>query len=312
MKKIIDRYQKFRTLERILEGHSDAFENRPEILEMKATFTAKLDQIENLISRLRLPVNDIYQHRMDTRQKYRETLQSMIAITMHFAAKENNKPMIKLLASYKAKAIRGNSYSLYDTGVNVLQIISDNLTLMQGLGLTEAQYNTYSAELQNYNASLQDANFDLNNRRKLRDDLEKAANECEKIVKGRIDTFVEHTANLFPALNQEYRLARFRKRLRRKPGDPDIGTADISGTVIDSVTNQPLQNATVSIAALGLVTETDEDGVFLFDELPEGNLHVTCHLNGFQTPDPLTVTLKKGESIRHDFMLTPVAINNAG
>jgi hypothetical protein len=311
MKRIIERYQKYRTLERILEGHSAAFENRPEMIEMKAAFTASLNQVENLISKLRLPVNDIYQHRLDIRQKFQDSLHGMIAIAMNYAVKIKDKPMIVLLTKYRTRASRGNSYWLYDTGVNTLQLLNANLPQMQGLGLTEAEMSIYTTELQNYNASLQDANFDLNNRRNLRADLNKAMAECETLTKGRIDTFVEHMSKPYPTLKQEYLLARFRKRSRKKPVAKEVSTADISGTVTDGVTGDPLENATISLVNQGMSTETDEDGYYIFDELPAATYTLACSCKGFDVPESFSFDLAAGESVTHNFTLNPVALNKA-
>lgn len=306
MKRTIERYQRYRTLERILEGHTNAFENRPEILEMKASFSAALTLIANLISKLRQPVFDIYQHRIDVRLKFKEALQSMIAIMLHYAVKIDDKPLTKLLMGYRSKAQMAAAYNLYDIGVNVLQLLAEHQAQMEGLGFTAAELTAFTTELETYNQSLQDASFQLNSRKNSRADLTLAMSQCDTLVKGRIDTFVAHTAIKYPALNQEYRLARFRKRKKGKPGEEETGTADISGTVYDGASGKPIENVTINLIELDHVVETDEDGTFLFDELPAGNFTLTYHSNGYTVPEAVQINLADGESLVYDFTLVPL------
>ncbi|MDY0104565.1 MAG: carboxypeptidase-like regulatory domain-containing protein [Lentimicrobium sp.] len=310
MKRTIERYQRYRTLEKILEGHTEAFENRPEILEMKASFSAALTLIANLISKLRQPVFDIYQHRIDVRLKFKETLQSMIAIMLHFAVKIDDKPLIKLLMGYRSKTQLAAAYNLYNIGVNVLQLLTQYQEQMEGLGFTAAEVSAFTAELEAYNQSIQDAGFQLNSRKNSRADLNLAMSQCDTLVKGRIDTFVAHMAAKYPALNQEYRLARFRKRKKSKPGEDINGTADISGTVYDGATGKPVENVTINLIELDHVAETDEDGVFLFDELPAGNYTLSYHGNGYQVPEAVQVNIGDGESLVYDLTLVPLEKGN--
>lgn len=310
MKKTIAKYQRFRTLERIMEGHTEAFESRPEILEMKVSFTDALTVISNLISKLRQPVYDIFQQRMNERVKFKLSLKSMIAIALHYAVKIDNIPLIKLLTGYRTSSINANAYKMYDIGVNILGILTEHQTEMQGLGFTSGELITFTNELEIYNQSMRDANFQLNSRKNIRADLKVAMSLCETLVKGRLDTFVAHTANKYPALSQEYQLARVRKRRKRKPGDHDTGTADIMGTVYNSLTGKPIENATISLIELDYEVQTDKDGVFLLDELPAGNYTLTFSGSGYHVPHAVKVNLAAGESLVYDFTLIPLEQEN--
>ena len=306
MKRTIERYQRYRTLERILEGHTDAFENRPEILEMKASFSAALTQIANLISKLRQPVVNIYQHRIDVRNKFRGTLQSLSAIVLHYAVKIDDKPLIKLIMGYRSNLKLTASYNLYAIGTNVMQLLTEHQEQMVGLGFTPAELTAFTAELETYNQSMQEAGFQLNSRKNSRADLTLAMSQCDTLVKGRIDTFVAHTALKYPALNQEYRLARFRKRKKSKAGEEGSGTADISGTVYDGTSGKPVENVTMNLIELAMVAETDEDGMFLFDELRAGQYTLTSYGSGYQVPEAIQVNIANGESLVYDFNLVPL------
>ena len=59
----------------------------------------------------------------------------------------------------------------------------------------------------------------------------------------------------------------------------------------DNITGDPVADATVLITKLGLVTTTDEDGYYLFDEVPVGSYTLSCHAAGYKLPAYVPVTV---------------------
>ncbi|GAC1388667.1 MAG: hypothetical protein NVSMB31_03080 [Vulcanimicrobiaceae bacterium] len=76
--------------------------------------------------------------------------------------------------------------------------------------------------------------------------------------------------------------------------------ATFKGVVIDSATNQPVPNATVTVDTV-LTATTGTDGSFSFSNVPSGDIDYVVQINGYQTisdhvhADPLataTVSVK--------------------
>ena len=310
MKREIEKYQRYKTLERILEAHTEAFENRPEMVEMKSSFSAALIQISALISKLTQPISTIYQQRMDVRIKFTERLRSMIAIGLHYAVMIDDKPMINLLTNYRSQSDRINAFKIYETGLHVSQLLTEHISAMEGLGLTPAELTAFTNELAAYNLSLQESNFQLNTRRTQHADLKAAMQACDALLKGRIDTFITHTMKIYPELYLEYMQARVKKRAKRKTGNISA-TAEISGTVTDAATGNPVANATISLIEQGQVLVTDEEGDYLFDELPAGNYTLSCHLAGYEVPESVKLIIADDESLVINFDLNPIEAANA-
>jgi hypothetical protein len=74
----------------------------------------------------------------------------------------------------------------------------------------------------------------------------------------------------------------------------------------------PLQGVTVTIPGHDLVTLTDEDGYYLFDDLVTGTYRITCSLTGYQIPGEqkaeITVDVT---SLDVDYSLEAVEVINA-
>jgi len=78
-------------------------------------------------------------------------------------------------------------------------------------------------------------------------------------------------------------------------------------SVPDNITGDPVANATVLISELNLVTTTDEDGYYLFDEVPVGSFTISCHATGYKLPANVTVTITDTQPQDVNFGLEPEA-----
>ena len=70
----------------------------------------------------------------------------------------------------------------------------------------------------------------------------------------------------------------------------------ITGKVVDSKTQQPLQNVVATLEALNQTALTDVQGVFTFDKVAEGNVTLTVSSTGFVT-QTFTLQVEKGRSL---------------
>lgn len=102
-----------------------------------------------------------------------------------------------------------------------------------------------------------------------------------------------------------YRTMRGPKRRRGSNGNNIPALSDITGTVTDSITGLPVPNATITLVQQSMVTETDEEGTYTFDELYEGSYTVGCFAPGYQVPDPEITSLGNNDSLVIDFSLIP-------
>jgi hypothetical protein len=76
---------------------------------------------------------------------------------------------------------------------------------------------------------------------------------------------------------------------------------------MNSNTSLPLKGVTVSIPDYELVTVTDEDGYFMFDELLIGSYRLTCSKQGYPVPAEQKVDITAdATSLDVDFELVAV------
>lgn len=84
-----------------------------------------------------------------------------------------------------------------------------------------------------------------------------------------------------------------------------IEPATISGTVIDSTTDNPLLGAHVFLSGTSIGTSTDHDGRFSLSGLPPGAHTLSISIIGYERIS-LEIALKSGQEIHFDKKLKPV------
>lgn len=126
------------------------------------------------------------------------------------------------------------------------------------------------------------------------------------MLKEQIDPVIRFEGIANPGLYREYLIARRTGARKKQESNADL-LMDISGTVTDITTGEPVANATIDIAASELLTTTDADGYYLFEELPSGDYTLSCHATGYRLPEKVKVKAADGESLQIDFNLQPEA-----
>lgn len=89
------------------------------------------------------------------------------------------------------------------------------------------------------------------------------------------------------------------------PGEETAEAIIISGTITDSVTNLPLQDVEVEIAALSLNMVTGANGKYGFGGVPDGDYTLSAKLAGY-ADGTADVTIAGGVAVVKDFALVKV------
>jgi len=81
------------------------------------------------------------------------------------------------------------------------------------------------------------------------------------------------------------------------------GFAQLSGTITDEETGDPLAGASVEIPAFDMVTESDEDGYYIFPEIPSWTYDILVTMEDFLPMTAEEVEINPGEDVVVDFGL---------
>jgi hypothetical protein len=305
MKTEIEKHQQFKGIVFVLENHSADFEEKPDLLAAKQAFVANTAQIGEKLSQLMRPVSTVRSPKIDGESRLRKELSKMIGIGLSIAVSQKDQILIDTLKNYDSQWRRSSAYQLYENSIHVHEELAKLNELASGNGLTIEKLAAFKSMVDSFGETLDITGVRLTDRRRSRAEIRILIKTNNQILRFQIDTYVRFLEDESKELYNEYMFLRRRKRRKASSIEaPDY--CDISGTVTDSETGEPLPNAVITLMAPETVVETDADGYYLLDELQAGELTFTCHLPGYEVPAEQKVTIQAGESLIIDFSLTPV------
>jgi len=176
-----------------------------------------------------------------------------------------------------------------------------NLEVMAGRMLS-----AFRSETEAFNADLDQTSTTISQRKASRTQLTKLLSELHDMLRTHFDSFVLMQQSVSPEFAERYQNLRRRKPQYRSR-DIVMHPAEIFGVVKDSVSGEPLAEATVNLLDHSYVVLTNEDGSFNFDELPAGSYTVSCHATGYQVPEVVTVEAGNNSLFEVNFELHALA-----
>jgi len=304
MKRLVSSRNKFITLQMIMNENQDAFEGFTNAIASRDKFISNTERISELLSLIDRPYTEIYHERKDASDRLVSALDDAIGIAISVAAKIDNAVAVRAMQSYRMsiKAVSFNGIS--EISLRVIDFITANAEEFQASGFSAEQLSVLQQLSGALRDILQSTSFELSTRKTAKTELSSLASENRMILKVDLDNFVKSRRKFFPALYNAYMTERRIKRhKRRSSGETTL--CEISGTITDSATGMPLANAVVNLLSPETIETTDEDGVYVIDELEAGDYTVSCHIDGYEVPAAITVTAVAGDSLVVDFALTP-------
>jgi hypothetical protein len=228
----------------------------------------------------------------------------MCSLCILIATRIDDEPMLAEMRQYRRQFRSVSDLALYQMALHVSSKLAEFPEDSLNLGVSPGDITTFNALITDFGGIIGTTNVQLNTRRVGKQDLKQVLSETSQLLINQCDNFVEVSKVNFPELFASYRSLR-RKQSRRKAKEV-TGTADISGTVTNAATGEPVENASIGIVEQETIYQTDEDGIYYLDELDAGTYTLRCFATGYQVPKTLTVKPSNGESLVVDFQLTPV------
>ncbi len=305
MKTEIEKHQSFKAIGFVIDNHAEAFNEQADILPARDSFIANTSRIGEILSQLMRPVSTVRTPKMDSENRLRKELSKMLGIGISLATTLDNQPLLVTLMNYDMQWKKCSAYQLYENSLHVYNELSDLKSAGSSASLTDERLAAFQTMLSNFGETLDMTGYRLTDRRKSRADLRDLIKANNKILRRQLDTYVRHLEDDFPEFYGQYMFLRKRKYKRSRNGSTDAEPCEITGTVTNSVTKLPLANAVINLLTPETIVTTDEDGMYVIEDLEAGEYTVSCHIEGYEVPAGVTVTAVAGDSLVVDFALVP-------
>jgi hypothetical protein len=310
MNNFILNHQRNKALQRVNEKYPAVFAGKPEILSANETFAGNNDKISVLIAVLARPRPLVFSPKKDQAVKLAVALSRKAGIGLLLATRQNDIPKINMYKAYKRVVSRSNVWDLYQTSLQVAAELAKVPELAADAGLSAAELAAFTSQVHEFGLIIETTDNEVKQRKSARQERDTLMAANIALLLYQLDPFANHIQDQFPEFFREYKIAR-RSTIPRKPADKITEIlADLSGTVT-TITGEPVAGATVLVTELNLVVTTDEDGYYLFDEVPVGAFTVTCHAAGYKLPANVPVTITDTVPLQINFELEPEAVVEA-
>lgn len=304
MKKYIQRFQKLLAIDRVLDNHLVLFEEKPQAQAVKDSYSDLVKRIATLISTLTQPVSNVYGPKIQSEKNLRAQLRRMAGIGILIARRNNNDALLNQMKTYKNLATRATAFTMCEYALFVASELQKFKVLAVELGLTEAEFTAYKQAAEDFSETLRNTVYQLSDRRTSWKELRFLFSQASQLLKHEIDELISYRKVSDPDLFREYMTLRRSESRKGNTGDDDTMLFEITGTVTVVNTGLPVEGATVEIAALNLTTETDEDGYYQLEDVPQGQYSINCHKTGFVTPVAQQLNTGSDSSLVVDFLIS--------
>jgi hypothetical protein len=223
------------------------------------------------------------------------------------------KPMLEAAGSEEyPKAAAANWEYVALLGQKARLFMDDHLAELQADGNMPASFVTdFESDLTDYMSGYNDLADGGQDNEQARQAKVEANNALFDEIMGMFDdgAFIYRDN---PALKKRFIFAQVLNRIRKPsvsntpPPAPVEGFGSVNGTVTRSDTGMPLAMAEVTIAALGVVAQTDINGNYTLDNVPAGN-HTAMGWHEDMESLEKQVTVMADAGVTVDFNLQPLA-----
>jgi len=305
MSNIILLHQRDKAVQRVNDSYPEVYNDKPEALAATESLTGNNLRLAILLSILARPRLLVYSLKKSRTKSLSNSLSRKAGIGILLATRQKDEPKIAIYKSYKRKASHNNAWDIYQASLAVADELAKEPELVANAGISAEELAAFKSQAIEFGLTIEATDAEIKLRKSACEERNSLMSANAAILKYQLDPFANHVQDLFPDFFRDYKIARRSPLPRKTTAKSTEVLADLSGTVTTTATGEPLAGATILVTELNLVTTTDEDGYYLFDEIPVGAFTISCHAAGYKLPANVPVSISDTQPLQLDFELEP-------
>jgi DNA-binding Lrp family transcriptional regulator len=306
MKRILSQYQKYLAISRIFDSYATVFEGKAEAQAARDLFTQHLTEAAEHISMLLRPIATVRRPKQDFQQQFLDETFRVIGMGILLATRKNDNPMLDMLKDYNLRLRSIGAFKQFEASQHIVEELEKYPESLPEIGLAQEDFDAYKALMADFGNKLNETKDKLSHRRLRRLEVKKLIKACTQMIRYQFDPIVKYYIERLPDFYDSYYVVR---GVRAKPKytvlEETIPHVEIIGTVTDGVTGLPVENAIVNLIGLDMVTTSDGDGCYIFENIPVTPLIVACYRQDYELPEQVSIDPVDGESLVVNFTMTP-------
>jgi len=311
MSKYILIHQRDKAVQRVNETYTEVFEDNSEALAATESLRENNIRLAIVIALLSRPRSLVFGVKKSQLKRLANSLSRKAGIGILIATRQHDEPKIAMYQTYKRTASHNKAWDIYQAALMVADELLKDAELVSNAGVSAVELAAFKSQAVEFGVTIEATDAEIKQRKSAVEERNSLLSANATILKYQLDPFANQVQDLFPDFFRDYKIARRNPLPRKATVKPEELLNDISGTVTDTATGEPVEGATVMITELNLVTTTDEDGYYLFDEVPVGSFTISCHATGYKLPANVPVTATGTEALQLNFRLEAEVVESA-
>ncbi len=300
------RIEKLRNIVLLFNEYQSVFAGVAHDSERIATFNQTVNEIIDLNNKLEIPQSIFINQRSAYNARIKRDIKSSIVRAASMAKKLNDVTIENTFAYFITQMRKKPSASLASRAAAVLlDYVGKHAQEAISVGFTQERLVVLNQLAEDTEAIrvLTKEHSDL--RKVDQHRLNTLLSEASMMLRDEFDWLMQDYTETNAVMCERYRMLR-----QRKKGIPKPETyTDVSGTVTDKNTGEPVHNAKIVLVNVsGMDAVSDADGYYLLDEIDPGSYQLSCVAPGYLPGTEVAFTIREGESLAVDFALVPQAV----
>jgi len=310
MSKYVLIHQRDKGVQRVNETYPEVFEENSEALAATESLKGNNIRLAIVVALLSRPRSLVFGVKKSQLKRLANSLSRKAGIGILIATRQHDEPKIAMYQTYKRTASHNKAWDIYQAALMVADELLKDAELVANAGVSAVELAAFKSQAIEFGLTIEATDAEIKQRKSAVEERNSLLSANATILKYQLDPFANQVQDLFPDFFRDYKIARRSPLPRKATVKPEELLNDISGTVTDT-NGEPVEGATVMITELQLVATTDEDGYYLFDEVPVGSFTISCHATGYKLPANVPVTVTGTEALQLDFSLETEVVESA-
>ena len=263
-------------------------------------FQNTVSQIHNTLQMQATDITGITDEKTQLKQTLCEQATNLTASIFALACATNNMPLKKqtdlTLSDFKSLG----DDMLVPTCANIHDLLNTNVAALAPYSITAATVTAFQTAIDGYKAIVVSPRNALSQRVARRTALNDLFKQANDILKNQMDKvslqFKTTSENFYNAYTNNRAIV-----------NPKSSATQITGTITNSVTHDPLPGATVQVVGQPLTTVTNENGFYALRSVTPGSHSVKVSFTGYSDMQQNDLLVKLGRTTNADIAVTPKA-----
>jgi hypothetical protein len=304
-----NRLSMLKTVQTVCDEYETEISGIPALASAYMQYKAKLAEIDTAVQNQITDIHGVTQDKKALRNSLAIAAEVIASALTSFASVTGNNELKTSVKFSSAKLLNMRDDIMIETCSLINIKAGENIAALADYGIDASTYAAFQLLLANTMAKNAATTAVRGHHKYYTKQSRELITEAIKLLKARIDTNLKVLRAAHPEFYEVYINSRAVIDLHGKPRthiltEESALMGNIMGTITDAQSGEPIENAKIELVEKALSIETDQDGEFYLEEVPEGIHTIRVTKDGYETYTENNFTVAKDDELSKDIVIS--------